>query len=338
MLAELDTPIVAAPMAGGASTPELAAATAEAGGLGFLAAGYRTAQGMGEQIQSLRELSAQPFGVNLFVPGPDTADPAAVAAYRRRMAGEAARLGAEPGPAQWRDDDYPAKVAALTEDPVPVVSFTFGLPEARDAAALHRRGSFLIATVTTPGEARAAAEARMDALCVQGTEAGGHQGSFDDTDERTVALLDLLAAVRAEVELPLLAAGGITDAEGVQRALAAGAVAAQVGTVLLRTPESGASAAHQRALADPRFTGTRVTRAFSGRRARGLVNRFLAEHGTAAPAAYPQVHYLTGPLRAAAAQAGDTDTLHLWAGTGYRAATPRPAAQVVGELGGLLRD
>lgn len=333
MLTELDTPIVAAPMAGGVSAPALAAAVAQAGGLGFLAAGYRTAQGMGEQIENLRALSAHPFGVNLFVPGPDTADPGAVAAYRQRIAGEAARLGVQPGPARWHDDDYPAKVAALAADPVPVVSFTFGLPQPQDTAALHRQGSFLIATVTTPGEARAAAEAGMDALCVQGTEAGGHQGSFDDSQERTRPLLDLLRAVRAKVELPLLAAGGIADAAGVRRALGAGAVAAQVGTVLLRTPESGASGAHQQALADPRFSGTRVTRAFSGRRARGLVNRFLAEHDGAAPAAYPQVHYLTGPLRAAAARAGDTGALHLWAGTGYRSAAPRPAAQIVAELG-----
>jgi nitronate monooxygenase len=227
MALELNVGVVAAPMAGGASTPELAAAAGEAGGLGFLAAGYRTAEAMGEQIAGLRAVSARPFGVNLFVPGPDTAEEAAVAAYRERIAPEAERLGVEPGEARWRYDDYPAKIAALIAEPVPVVSFTFGLPHARDVAALHRQGSLLLATVTTPGEARAAAEAGMDALCVQGAEAGGHQGSFDDTTERTRPLLELLAAVRADVDLPLVAAGGIAHADGVRRVREAGAVAAR---------------------------------------------------------------------------------------------------------------
>lgn len=333
MLSALDIPIVGAPMAGGASTPELAAAACVAGGLGFLAAGYRTAAAMTEQIQQLRELTSHPFGVNLFVPGLDLADTSQVAAYRDRIAPEAERLGVELGPAEWHDDDYPAKVAQLVTDPVAVVSFTFGLPGASEVRQLHRAGSFLVATVTTPAEARAAAELGMDALCVQGAEAGGHQGSFDDASERTTALLDLLTAVRAEVSLPLLAAGAITDAVTVRRVLAAGAAAAQVGTLLLRCPESGASATHQAALVDPRFTKTRVTRAFSGRRARGLANRFLIEHDPAAPAAYPQVHYLTGPLRAAAARAGEADTLHLWAGTGWRETSDRPAVEVVAELG-----
>ncbi|MDS1269016.1 nitronate monooxygenase [Lipingzhangella sp. LS1_29] len=333
MLTELHRPIVAAPMAGGVSTPALAAATASGGGLGFLAGGYRTVAAMAQQIQQLRALTSAPFGVNLFVPGRDTAQPAPVAAYRDRIAPEAHRLGVEPGPAEWHDDDYSAKVAHLAADPVAVVSFTFGLPTPQQRRQLRRAGSLLMATVTSTAEARLAAEAGMDALCVQGTEAGGHQGSFDDVHERTTPLVDLLGAVRAEVNLPLVAAGGIADAAAARLALRAGAAAVQVGTVLLRCPESGASATHRAALADPRFTRTRVTRAFSGRRARGLENRFLVEQDAAAPAAYPQVHYLTGPLRAAAARRGEAEALHLWAGTGWRSASERPAAEVVAQLG-----
>ncbi|MGI5121749.1 nitronate monooxygenase [Marinactinospora thermotolerans] len=324
--------MVAAPMAGGASTPALVAAVTRAGGLGFLAAGYRTAEETAAQIRELRSLTDAPFGVNLFVPGPDTADPDTVAAYRARLEPEARRLGVELGPARWHDDAFAEKVDLLAADPVPVVSFTFGLPPRPAVTALHAAGSAVVVTVTTPEEARAAVEAGADALCVQGAQAGGHQGSFDDARERTEPLERLLPAVRAAVDVPLIAAGGVTGAEEVRAVLAEGAIAAQLGTALLRTPESGASATHKDALADPRFTATAVTRAFSGRRARGLVNRFLAEHDAQAPAAYPQVHYLTGPVRAAAARAGDATTLHLWAGTGFRAARPLPAAEVVAEI------
>lgn len=325
-----EVPVVAAPMAGGASTPELVAAVNGAGGLGFLAAGYKSAEAMVEQIQRTRALTSRDFGVNVFVPDRGSAVPEArVSAYRERIAPEAERLGVEPGPAEWRDDDYSAKLDALLATPVPVVSFTFGCPQARDIALLRGAGSAVVVTVTTVAEARAAVAAGADALCVQGAEAGGHQGSFVDDAERTVPMLDLLAQVRAAVDVPLVAAGGITGAEGVRAALHGGAMAAQLGTAFLRSPESGAHPTHKKALADDRFTETAVTRAFSGRRARGLVNRFLRTHDTAAPGAYPQVHFLTGPLRAAAAAAGDADTLHLWAGTGFRSAADAPAAAIV---------
>ncbi|MFC7331055.1 nitronate monooxygenase [Marinactinospora rubrisoli] len=329
---DLDVPVVAAPMAGGGSTPELVAAAAEAGGFGFLAAGYRDVAAMTEQVRSVRARTRRPFGVNLFVPGPDIADAAAVARYRDRLAPEADRLGVRLGEPRWTSDAFTAKVAALAADPVPVVGFTFGCPPPAAVGALHRAGSAVVVTVTSAEEARAAAEAGADALSVQGAEAGGHQGSFDDTAERTAPLAEVLAQVSAAVRLPLLAAGGITGPEGVRAVLAAGAVAAQVGTVLLRSHESGASAVHRDALADPARTATAVTRAFSGRRARGLVNRFLTAHDPAAPAAYPQIHHLTAPLRAAAARAGDAGTVNLWAGTGFRAARSAPAAEIIAGL------
>ncbi|MFC4561808.1 nitronate monooxygenase [Nocardiopsis mangrovi] len=331
-----EVPVVAAPMAGGASTPELAAEVNRAGGLGFLACGYAAPEDMTAGIRATRSVTDRPFGVNLFVPGQDTADAKAVAAYAERIAPEAERLGADLGDSDWHDHDFPAKLAALTDDPVAVVGFTFGCPRPADIRALRRAGSTVLITVTTAGEARAAAEAGADALVVQGMEAGGHQGSFEDTYERTTPLLDLLAEVRAAVDTPLIAAGGIADPAGARRMLSAGATAVQLGTTFLRAPESGASQTHKDALADPLFTGTAVTRAFSGRRARGLVNRFLRTHDGIAPGAYPQVHHLTGPLRAAAARAGDADSLHLWAGTGYRSAAERPAAEIVADLAAVV--
>jgi nitronate monooxygenase len=331
-------PIVQAPMAGGASRPELAAAVSRAGGLGFLAAGYKTAQAMGEEIGRLRGMlgGGEPFGVNLFMPQPETADPAAVAGYGERLAPEAAWLMTPLGdPAVPADDAYAAKLGLLLQDPVPVVSFTFGCPERQEVEALRAAGTVTVVTATTPAEAQAAARAGADAVCVQGIEAGAHQGSHrndPELDGAGLGLLPLLALVRDAVDLPVIATGGLMRGEQIAAVLAAGASAAQLGTAFLVTPESGAPKTHKEALADPAFTHTQLTRAFSGRPARGLVNRFMREHGPHAPAAYPQVHYLTSPLRKAAAAAGDPQAMALWAGQGHRLARPMPAGELVATL------
>ncbi|MFI0740949.1 nitronate monooxygenase [Streptomyces sp. NPDC021100] len=322
-------------MAGGGSCPPLAAAVSEAGGLGFLAAGYKTPAAMYEEIKQLRARTSRPFGVNLFMPQPPAADPAAVEVYAEQLAGEATWYDAPLG--DWdraTDDGYEAKLAILLDDPVPVVSFTFGCPSAEDLAALAAAGTVTAVTVTSVAEARAAREAGAAALCVQGVEAGGHQGTHHDDPRLDGAgagagLLALLTEVREAVPLPLVAAGGLMRGAQIAAVLAAGACAAQFGTAFLACPESGASELHKRALTDPLFTGTELTRAFSGRPARGLVNRFIREHGPYAPAAYPQVHYLTAGLRKAAAAAGDPQAVNLWAGQGHRLARDLPAARLV---------
>lgn len=333
MLERLDGPIVQAPMAGGGSTPELAAAVSGAGGLGFLAAGYKTAGAMAEEIARTRALTSRPFGTNVFMPAAGPDDGAAVAAYRERLVPEGRRLGVEPGrPKADRADDFEAKIECLVADPPAVVSFTFGRPDAEIVRALRDRGASVVVTVTSPGEAVAAAGSGADALCVQGAEAGAHQGSFTDAGLEPVPLRSLLPAVRSVTGLPLIAAGGLGTREHVAEVLALGAVAAQPGTAFLRSPESGASAVHKAALADPRYTRTALTRAFSGRPARGLVNGFMIEHGEAAPAAYPDVHYVTSPLRRAAAAQGDPEGVNLWAGTSWRHAAEAPAAEIVAAL------
>ncbi|MPY81130.1 MAG: nitronate monooxygenase [Actinophytocola sp.] len=332
-LAELRTPIVAAPMAGGPSTPELAAAVGRAGGVGFLAAGYKAPQALVAQIGTLRELSDAPFGVNLFVPGP-VPDVASVAAYRQELVAEAARYDVDlPEPDPSDDDHWEEKVEHLVADPVPVVSFTFGLPPVDVVADLRRVGTYVVVTVTSVAEARAAAALGVDALCVQGPEAGGHSGMHDPYAEPPVTpLLDLLAATRTGTSLPLIAAGGIASGADIAAALRVGAQAVQLGTAYLRTPESGAKPAHKRALADPRFSATVVTRAFSGRLARGLRNRLIDAHDATAPVGYPMVNQLTQPLRAAAASQDDPDGLALWAGTGYRHAAETPAEALTVKL------
>ncbi|MEU4533502.1 nitronate monooxygenase [Streptosporangium sp. NPDC023825] len=326
-------PVMQAPMAGGASTPGLVAAVSEAGGLGFLAAGYKTAEQMRQEIKQTRELTSRPFGMNVFMPTADDADQDEIDAYARVIEGEAQRLGATLGVPRGGDDDFTAKVEDLLADPPAVVSFTFGCPEDELIQAFRRKGSTVVVTVTSEAEARLASAADM--LCVQGEEAGGHRGSFANADAEAMSLEHLLSRVREVSRLPLVAAGGVASAADVSRVLSAGAVAAAAGTAFLLCPESGTGAVHRAALADPRFTGTAVTRAFTGRPARGLVNRFMTEYSGRAPAAYPQLHHLTTPLRRAAAAGGDAETLHLWAGTSWNRARNAPAADIVADLSAI---
>jgi nitronate monooxygenase len=334
-LKDLALPVLAAPMAGGASTPELVAAVNAAGGLGFLAAGYRGAAALVEQVDRTRRLTDRPFGVNLFVPAAgDPAASAGVPAYRERLRPEAAALGAElPERIPADDEDWAAKIEALLADPVALVSYTFGLPAPAEAAALRAAGTAQVATVTSVAEARSAAALGMDALCVQGPEAGGHRGTHRVADEPGREPLGaLLAAVAAAVPLPLVAAGGLGDGPAIAAALAAGAAAVQLGTAYLLTDEAGTAPAHRAALTDPAFTETALTRAFTGRVARGLRNAFVDRHAGQAPPAYPEVHHLTAPLRAAAAAAGRTQSMHLWAGTAFRRARTGSAAELTVEL------
>jgi NAD(P)H-dependent flavin oxidoreductase YrpB (nitropropane dioxygenase family) len=331
------TPVLAAPMAGGATTPALVAAAAGAGSLGFLAAGYKSADAVAEQIAAVRDAGVL-FGVNVFVPNPLPVDVAAYREYARVIGPEAERLGVElPAEPREDDDEWKAKIDLLLAAPVPLVSFTFGLPERPVIAALRRAGTVVVQTVTSVAEAAAAADAGVDALAVQGSGAGGHSGTFTPREPSDpLPLPELVARIRAAVTVPLVAAGGLGTPEQVAEAVRAGAEAAMVGTVLLRTDESAAAAVHREALADPAFRETVVTRAFTGRPARGLRNRFVDDYEAAAPFGYPAVHHLTGGLRRAAAAAGDAQVLHLWAGTGFRHAGAEPAGRTLTRLAAEL--
>jgi len=334
-LDHLALPIVQAPLAGGPSTPALAAAVSEAGGLGFLAAGYKTAEAVAADVEAVRAATAAPFGINVFVPRGAPADPDAVARYAATLQEEAERQGAAVGEARHEDDHWDAKLALLHDAKPAVASFTFGCPTAATIAALQADGIAVWVTVTTPAETRAAAGAGADALVVQGAEAGGHRGSFDDGAPGAIGLLALLQLVAAETDLPLVATGGIMSGAGIAAVLAAGASAAQLGSALLLTPEAGTSVPHRAALA--REGETALTRAFSGRTARGIVNRFLREHDADAPSAYPEVNHLTAPLRAAARERGDAEAINLWAGQAHALARELPAGELVAQLAAAAR-
>lgn len=319
LLERLSRPIVAAPMGGGPTTPELVRAVAGAGGFGFLAAGYRSAGEVEAEMRAVGGGDRVRFGVNLFVPGPR----AAPEVYSGYVKG----LGKGAGEPAWSDDQWGEKLELLVRRPVAVVSFTFGCPEAEVLGRLREVGSEGWVTVTNVAEAEQAVRVGADVLIAQGYEAGAHQGTYDlGSEEEPFGLLALLQLLRAETELPLVASGGIGSGAGVAACLAAGASAVQLGTAFMLCPEAGTSPAHRAALKERR--PTRLTRAFTGRRARGAVNRFLSEHEDA-PAAYPEVHHATAPIRAAAREAGDAENLNLWAGQAHWLAREEPAATVV---------
>jgi nitronate monooxygenase len=326
----LRVPIVQAPLAGGASTPALTAAVAQAGAFGFVAAGYRTPDALRDDIRATRELTDAPFGVNVFVPG-HASERQRYERYIEALRDEAGRQGVALGEPRFEDDAWEAKLALLEEDPVAAVSFTFGCPPAEVVARLQGAGSTVWVTVTDVDEAERAAGAGADVLIVQGIEAGGHRASFVDAEGAgDYGLLALLQLVGAHTDLPLVASGAIASGGALAAVLCAGAQAAQIGTAFMRCPEAGTSPAHRAALAAP--APTRLTRAFTGRQARGIVNRFLREHSADAPPAYPEIHHVTAPLRAAGRAADDPDMINLWAGQAHELASAAPAGEVVAAL------
>jgi nitronate monooxygenase len=322
-------------MAGGVSTPRLAAAVTDAGGLGFLAAGYQAPSQTEEEIAAVRTLTGGPFGVNIFVPQRQAVDTAAVAAYRDALGPEAERYQVElaTAPTGPDDDGWAEKLTLVASARVPVVSFTFGCPSHDEIERLRAAGCEIVVTVTGAEEAVAAVAAGADALVVQSAEAGGHRGSFDPLPLTApcVDVVTLLGQVRPSVAVPLVAAGGIMDGSGLNAVLMAGAVAGQLGTAFLRAIEAGTAPAYRAALA-AHHRETVVTTAFTGRAARALANRFTAEYAATAPTPYPQVHHLTRPIRAAAAARGDAEAMALWAGTGYRSGREGSAAGIVAAI------
>jgi len=330
-------PVLAAPMAGGPTTTAMVKAAAETGGLGFLAAGYKSVPQLAGQIAEARE-SAPVFGVNLFAPNSQAIDPVVYRRYAGLLESLAQRYGVKlPDDPVEDDDDWQPKLDLLRHDPVPVVSFTFAIPPREVIDALRAQGTVVVQTVTNAAEARAAADAGVDMLAVQGWAAGGHSATLTPARfPEPLPTAELVAMIREAAPLPVIAAGGLATPADVAAAIRSGAQGVMVGTALLRTPESGASAVHRAALADPARNGTVLTRSFTGRPARALRNQFTDSFQGICPAGYPAVHHLTSPIRKAAAAAGDPEAVHLWAGTGYRQATTDPAADVLRDLAGGL--
>ena len=338
---ELTVPIVGAPMAGGPTTPALVAAVSNTGGLGTLAAGYLTAEQLEPLLAEVENLTDRPFGVNLFLPGPDVGDQLAgeIAEYRTRLQIDANTLGTEVGEPRFFDEDVNAKIAVLARHRPAFVSTTFADPGPVLVDRIHSEvGAQVYVTVTSPEEAAAAVASGADALIAQGIEAGGHRGIWRDDPGHPhggpgMSTAGLVRTITKSTAVPIIAAGGVGVADDVRALLDAGAAAVAVGTALLCADEAGTSEPYRNAVFNWEYRGTVVTRAYSGRPARALANRF-ATMNVDAPAAYPQVHYMTKPLRAAAAVAGNTQVLNLWAGDGWDAVQRGPAAQIIANLTG----
>jgi nitronate monooxygenase len=337
-LRSLRHPVIAAPMAGGPSTPRLVAAVGRAGGLGFLAAGHKRPEQVHEEIAQVRQLTDAPFGVNvLLADETDRADPAELTAYAAMLQADATRLGTRLGEAGDDDDRVTEKLDLLRRMRVPFVSFSFGLPSGSTVDGLRSAQTTVLVTVTTPGEAVAAEAIGADALIAQGIEAGGHRDGFTDhAGIGEYGLLTLLRLVTRASRLPTVGAGGIVDGPSIAAVLSAGAVAAQLGTAFLVCPEAGTDPVHRAAVGTARETV--LTRAFTGRRARTIVNGFTVRHdGAPPPAAYPHVHHLTAPLRVAAVAANDPESAGLWAGQAHSLVRTMAAEELVRRLGAETR-
>jgi nitronate monooxygenase len=335
----IELPIIQAPMAG-VSTPEMAAAVSNAGGLGSIGVGSVDAETTRQMIAAVRSRTDRPFNVNVFCNQPAAADAVREAGWLARLGPEFARYGAQP-PAclteiyqTFLTDD--AKLAVLLAERPAVVSFHFGLPARNRIEALRAAGIVLLATATSLEEGKAIAAAGIDAVVAQGYEAGGHRGVFDPDgpDDRlgTVALTRLLVK---KLAIPVIAAGGIMDGAGIAASLVLGAVAAQLGTAFIACPESSADAGYRAALLGPSAEHTVMTAAISGRPARCLANRFTAlgvdiEQRTIPD--YPIAYDAGKALHAAAKAAGEFGYGAQWAGQGAPLARAMPAAELVARL------
>jgi nitronate monooxygenase len=341
VLRDLAHPIVQAPMAGGPSTPALAAAVSDAGALGFVAAGYLTPDALGAEIAAVRAATDAPFGVNVFSPSGEPADPAVLRAFADRLAPWARAARVELGEPRFDDDHYDDKVDVVTDAAPAVVSFAFGCPTAEVVRRCAAAGSEVWVTVTDAAEAVAASAVGAHAVVAQGSEAGAHRGSFVDDDRDPLPLERLLVEVQRALggragSPAIVGTGGLMSGADIARVLRSGAAAAQLGTAFLLCPEAGTTAVHRRAIAAE--GDTTLTRAFTGRRARGIVNAWTEALTSGAPRAYPEIHHVSAPLRAYGRRSENADLVNLWAGTGHARARPMGAAELVSELARELAD
>lgn len=329
----IEHPIILAPMAGGPGTPELAAAVGNAGGLGSLGCAYQTADQTAATIRRTRELTSKPINVNVFAGGFDGIRPVDPQPMLAILADVHRELGLEPptlptAPANRFQEQLEAVLEARPE----VFSFTFGIPAAKDISRLRSRGILVLGTATTVAEAQLLQQAGVDGIVAQGAEAGAHRGTFAGAFEASmVPTLDLVRQICATASVPVIASGGLMDGLDIRRALEACASAVQLGTVFLASPECGASPAYKNAVLNAKSDTTVITRAFSGRPARGLRNEFIArlEGREAAILPFPLQNVLTRAMRAASASRAEAGFLSLWAGQGVTRARSLPAGELV---------
>jgi len=329
-------PIIQAPMAGGATTVELVAAVCEAGALGFLAGAYSSPAEIHEMVRELRARTARPFGINLFAPLALPDAPKNMSRALEQISRYHAELNLPPPRVPTSaSESFDDQLAAALESGAAVFSFTFGVLPARAVEAIKARAMFLMGTATTVAEARALEAAGVDAIVAQGSEAGAHRGTFaSDFESAMIGTMALVPQIVDAVKIPVVASGGIMDGRGIAAALALGARAVQMGTAFLTCHEAGIPDAYKNAILAAGENDTRVTRAFSGRPARGIANRFMdqVERAPETILPFPYQNALTRALRTAAAKQGKLEFLSLWAGQGVRLARRQSATELIERL------
>jgi nitronate monooxygenase len=328
----IEHPVIKAPLAGAGDTPELVAAVSKAGGLGIFGAAYLQPDAIRATARRIRELTSRPFGLNLFAPLPSEPLPADADAALRRLAPWFEELSLPP-PSELPGEPHPdfdAQMEAVLDSAPALFSFAFGEIPAEAVEAVRSRGICLIGTATNVAEAVGLRRSGVDAVVAQGSEAGGHRGSYAASFEAAmIGTMALVPQMADAIDVPVIASGGIMDGRGIAAAFALGAAAVQLGTAFLTCPEAGTPLPYRKALLKAAEDSTRITAAFSGRPARGIDNRFLREMAEAEILPFPWQNALTRPLRTRAAKLGRVDLLSLWAGQGLRLARELPAAELV---------
>lgn len=321
-LLKIDHPIIQAPMAGGITTSNLVAAVSNNGALGMIGAGYLSPTQLREQIREVKQLTSTNFGVNLFVPSNFEVIEEEIKAAHSLLQTFQSKLEVEDEHVAFPSMDeahqvYNELIQVIIEEEIPVCSFTFGVPSIELIKQLKQQGIALIGTATTVTEAITIERLGMDAVVVQGSEAGGHRGNFlSDDNESLIGLMSLLPQVADNVAIPIIAAGGIMDGRGLMAALHLGAKAVQMGTAFLTCVESGAHPVHKEAILHAKDEDTTLTNAFSGKWARGISNTFTNEmraYKDNIPN-FPVQNTLTQSIRKAASTQNNEEYMSLWSG------------------------
>lgn len=332
-LTNIQYPIVQAGMAGGITTPELVASVSNAGGLGTIGAGYLTSEQLRVAIRSVKELTGQPFGVNLFAPQEIAFSENDVQQMNQHLDHIRLQLGIERNPSiEKYGESFEAQIQAVLDEHVPVFSFTFGIPSIDVLKQLKRHGTIVIGTATTVNEAIELEAAGVDAIVIQGSEAGGHRGTFlTNANHALIGTMALVPQVVDHVSVPVIASGGIMDGRGMIACLALGASAVQMGTAFVTCAESGAHKLYKESVLGSKEDATEITLAYSGKAARGIRTKFIQGMedyiGDIPP--YPVQNALTQDIRKAASKQNNLEFMSLWAGQGLRLATERTADRII---------
>jgi nitronate monooxygenase len=321
-------PIIQAPMAGGITTSKLVAAVSNFGGLGMIGAGYMTPMQLREQIREIKQLTAKPFGINLFVPNEFDVTENEITLAQQKLNQIRDQLNLRPKENMEIPtvtdmfENFTEQIKVVIEEKVPICSFTFGIPSEEVIAELKDANIILMGTATTVREAVENENARMDIVVAQGSEAGGHRGSFVNRDQESlIGLMSLIPQVVDTVSIPVIAAGGIMDGRGVMASICLGAKGVQMGTAFLTCVESGAHQVYKEAILKAKEDETVLTRSFSGKWARGIKNTFISkmDYEPSFPN-YPVQNTLTQDIRKTSALQSNPDFMSLWSGQSPRLA------------------